>query len=181
MLWPNTAFNELPGTGNGLGSGTGNAFVLDPNIGKESYVLGRIDYNLSEKDSIFFRYVLDYAQRDFTTNVPLWPELDTTRDHFISVEERRIISAKIVNLAHAGFSRTWEDANVYGSPTVSNGVATPGTIASPGAHPMQYFGTAAGREDGNCCGADSRVLRRSARALRCRSIWSPISSSSAMT
>jgi hypothetical protein len=31
---------------------------------------------------------------------------------------------------------------------VSNGVVTPGTIASSGTHPLQFFGTAAGREDG---------------------------------
>jgi hypothetical protein len=159
-LFPNTAFNELPAGGNA--SGTGQAFVANPNIGNEKYLLGRVDYTLSDKDSLFVRYVLDRADRDFTTNIPLWPELDTTRDNFISVEERRIVSARLVNLAHVGFSRTWEAANVYGSPTVSGvtgnvlsgpgvlaGVTvTPGTIASPGYHPLQFFGTAAGREDG---------------------------------
>ncbi len=147
-LWPNTAFNELPGTGNGTGSGTGQAFVLDPNIGKENYLIGRVDYNLTEKDSLFVRYVRDYATRDFTTNIPLWPELDTTRDHFIATEWRRIVTSKIVNLAHASFSRTWEDANVYGSPTVANGVVYAGHHQASGNHPLQFFGTAAGREDG---------------------------------
>ena len=147
-LWPNTAFNELPGTGNGLGSGTGNAFVIDPSIGHQNYALGRVDYTVNEKSSIFFRYVSDRATRDFTTGIPYWPELDTTKDHFISIEERHIINPKLVNLAHVGFSRTWEDANVYGSPTVANGVVAPGTIASAGTHPLQFFGTSAGREDG---------------------------------
>jgi hypothetical protein len=159
-LFPNTAYNELLAGGNP--SGTGQAFVANPNIGNEKYLLGRVDYTLSDKDSLFVRYVMDRATRNFTTNIPLWPELDTTRDNFISVEERRIISARLVNLAHVGFSRTWEAANVYGSPTVSGvtgnvlsgpgvlaGVTvTPGTIASPGYHPLQFFGTAAGREDG---------------------------------
>jgi hypothetical protein len=159
-LYPNTAFNELLTAGNP--SGTGQAFVQDPNIGNENYVLGRVDYTLSDKDSLFVRYVSDRATRNFTTNVPYWPELDTTRDNFVSVEERRIISARLVNLAHVGFSRTWEDANVFGSPVVSGvtgavlsgpgalaGVTvTPGTIATAGNHPLQFFGTAAGREDG---------------------------------
>ena len=92
--------------------------------------------------------VMDYAQRDFTTNIPYWPELDTTRDHFVTIEERRVLSPNIANAAHVGFSRTWEDAYVYGSPTVANGVVTPGTIASPGTHPLQFFGTQAEREDG---------------------------------
>jgi len=145
-LWPNTAFNELLAGGNP--SGTGQAFVLDPNIGKENYVIARMDYTFSTKDTLFLRYVLDKATRNFTTGIPYWPELDATRDHFATIEERRVISPKVINSAHVSFARTWEDANVYGSPTVSNGVVAPGTITSTGIHPLQFFGTAAGREDG---------------------------------
>lgn len=145
-LWPNTAVNELLAAGQP--SGTGSAFVIDPAIGNENYVVGRVDYTVSDRSSIFFRYVLDRAQRNFTENIPLWPELDSTRDHFISVEERHILSPRLVNLAHAGFSRTWEDANVTGSPTVSNGVVTPGPVTAPGTHPLQFFGPSSGREDG---------------------------------
>jgi hypothetical protein len=131
----------------GAASGTGQALVDNPNIGRQNYLLGRIDYLVSDKSSVFFRYVLDRADRDFTTNIPYWPELDRTRDHFVSVEERHVLSPKLVNSLHAGFSRTYEDAYVYGSPTVANGVAQPGTIAtpvtggvtSPGVHPLQFF------------------------------------------
>lgn len=147
-LWPLPNYNAELLTGTGAPSQTGQAVVLDPLKGHENYVMGRIDYNVTAKDALFVRYVLDYAQRDFTTGIPLWPELDSTRDHFVSIEERRIVSAKLVNSFHVGFSRTWEDAYVYGSPTVNNGVVTPGTIASSGTHPLQFFGTAAGREDG---------------------------------
>ena len=146
VLWPNTAFNELV-TG-GVPSGTGQAFVNDPNIGSENYFLGRIDYTLSGKDQLFGRFVSDRATRNFTTGIPYWPETDTTKDYFISIEERRVISPTLINSAHISFSRTWEAANVFGSPTVSGGVVTPGTIASSGNHPLQFFGTAAGREDG---------------------------------
>ncbi len=146
-LWPMPNYNpELLAAG-GAPSQTGQAVVLDPLSGHENYVLGRVDYNISAKDSLFVRYVLDYAQRNFTTGIPLWPELDTTRDHFVSIEERRLFSATLVNTAHVGFSRTWEDANVFGSPTVSNGVVTPGTVSSSGTHPLQFF-PGAGREDG---------------------------------
>src|SRR5229473_4883900 len=81
-------------------TGTGQALVDDPEIGKQNYVLGRIDYNVSEKSSVFIRYVLDHANRDFVNNVPYWPEYDRTRDHFVSLEERHILSARLVNLAH---------------------------------------------------------------------------------
>jgi hypothetical protein len=149
-LYPNIAFNEL--LAGGAPSGTGQGFVNDPNIGNENYFLGRVDYNISQKDTFFGRFVSDRATRNFTTGIPYWPELDSTRDYFITLEERRVISATLINSAHVSFSRTWEDANVYGSPTVSRGVVTPGTIASSGNHPLQFFGTAAGREDGNVAG-----------------------------
>jgi hypothetical protein len=146
-LYPLPNYNpELLAGGNP--SETGQAAVLDPLTGHENYVIGRIDYNLSDKDSLFVRYVADYATRNFTTNIPLWPETDITRDNFVSVEYRRVISPTLVNLAHASFSRTWESASVQGSPTVSNGVVTPGTLASSGVHPLQFFGTGEGREDG---------------------------------
>jgi hypothetical protein len=155
------ALYPLPNYVAALGNGTGEAAVIDPNSGKQNYILGRIDYNVSEKSSIFFRYALDRADRDFVTNIPYWPEYDRTRDHFIQVEERQIINAKLVNLAHIGFSRTYEDAYVYGSPVVNGGVASVGSILtpvtssgqlaggvapgtaglSPGVHPLQFFNT----------------------------------------
>ncbi len=145
---PNYTAELLSG---GNPSETGLAATLEPVTGHENYVLGRIDYNLSDKDSLFGRYVADYATRVAynVSNVPLWPETDITRDNFISLEERRVISPTLVNLLHFGFSRTFETANVTGSPTVANGVVTPGTITSSGVHPLQFFGTSAGREDGN--------------------------------
>jgi Carboxypeptidase regulatory-like domain len=141
-LYPTTGFIK------NLGNGTAQALVDDPLKGDQNYMLARIDYTLSEKSSLFVRYVVDRAQREFTTNVPWWPETDTTRDHFVSVEERHTISPKLLNLAHVGFSRTYEDAFVNGSPVVSNGSVSAGTIATAGIHPLQFFGTSAGREDG---------------------------------
>src|SRR5207237_546411 len=78
-LYPNIAYNEL--LAGGAPSGTGQGFVHDPNIGKENYFLGRIDYNISQKDTFFGRFVSDRATRDFTTGIPYWPELDSTRDY----------------------------------------------------------------------------------------------------
>jgi hypothetical protein len=145
-LYPNTATNEL--LAGGQPSGTGTTSVIDPSTGQENYLVGRVDYTVNDKSSIFARYVMDRAQRNFTAGVPYWPELDTTRDNFINVEERQIISSRLVNLAHIGFSRPWEDAVTIGSPTVANGVASPGTVASAGVHPFQFFGLASGRQDG---------------------------------
>ena len=146
-LWPNTAFNEL--LAGGAPSGTGQAFVLDPIIGSENYFLGRIDYTLSAKDQLFGRIVSDHATRNFTTNIPYWPETDSSRDYFVTIEERHIFSPTLINSAYVSFSRPFEAANVLGSPTVNGSTVTNGTIASSGNHPLQFFGTAAGREDGS--------------------------------
>jgi hypothetical protein len=54
----------------GAASATGQALVDNPNIGDQNYFLGRFDYQVSEKSSIFVRYVLDRANRDFTTGIP---------------------------------------------------------------------------------------------------------------
>jgi len=147
-LWPNTAFNELLAGGNP--SGTGQTFALAPNEGDENYYLGRLDYNLSDKDALFVRYVYDRGNRTAPANssLALWPEVDHSRGHFVQLQYRRILSAKIVNIVHGGFDRPYEEATDTGSPTVANGVATPATINDPGIHPLQYFGTAAGRVDG---------------------------------
>jgi hypothetical protein len=148
------------------GNGVGRAIVEDPNTGNENYVLGRVDYTISAKDAIFARYMLDYANRDAVAlgaanavTIPYWPEYDRTRDNFAAVEWHRIVTPTVVNVLHAGFSRTYEDAYVYGSPTVSNGVASPGSILTPaagqfagpqpaagallsaGVHPLQFFNT----------------------------------------
>jgi hypothetical protein len=156
------ALYPLPGyapelfAANGVASATGQALVEDPNIGTEHYVVGRIDYTISDKSALFFRYALDHADRDFTTGIPYWGELDRTRDHFVTVEERHVITPRLVNLARAGFSRTFEDAYVYGSPVVANGAPSPGTLATQGVHPLQFFSSdrssvfyAAPREDGS--------------------------------
>jgi outer membrane receptor protein involved in Fe transport len=65
----------------------------------------------------------------------------------VNIEERHVLSPKLVNSARIGFARTYEDAYTYGSPVVSSGVAMPGRIATPvtsetttpGVHPLQFF------------------------------------------
>jgi hypothetical protein len=92
-----------------LGGGIGNAFQTGSEIGNENYLLGRFDYTLSEKDSIFARYVLDKST--FTNPNPNngaigWPDSEPTRNQYMTVEERHILSASIINVARASFVRT---------------------------------------------------------------------------
>src|SRR6202035_1879749 len=75
----------------------------------ENYYLGRFDYNLSDKDSIFGRYVIDMQDAVYPFAggfVGLWPENDTGTNQFFSVEERHIFSPTVINIVRASFSRT---------------------------------------------------------------------------
>jgi hypothetical protein len=82
----------------------------------ENYGLGRIDYTLSSADNLFGRYVIDQAYNlspltgFFGSAIPYWPEVDNSKNHFLTVQERHIFSANVVNNARFVYSRTLESS-----------------------------------------------------------------------
>jgi hypothetical protein len=80
--------------------------------GDENYLLARVDYTISDKDSLFVRYVHDGANTVLpflgSPVPPQWPEVGVTGNHFATVEWRRVISPTLVNLARVSFTRTKE-------------------------------------------------------------------------
>jgi len=82
----------------------------------ENYGLARIDYTLSSNDNIFGRYVIDQAYNlspltgIFGAALPYWPEVDNSKNHFFTVEERHIFSANVVNNARFVYTRTYESS-----------------------------------------------------------------------
>ena len=84
----------------------------DTLTGNENYLLARVDYTMSAKDSLFVRYVRDYG--DTVQPVlgsplpPRWPEVGSTRNQFATVEWRRVVSASLVNLLRFSFTRSRE-------------------------------------------------------------------------
>ncbi len=133
-------------------NGTGKATVVRNNTAKENYVLGRADWNISDKDSFFARYFTDlqHAQYPFSGgNTGLEPELDLGDNQFATTEEKHIFSATMVNTARVSFSRTKvtaSEVNSYpalqffpGGPPVADGtVAISGltSLGLGGASPM---------------------------------------------
>lgn len=85
---------------------------VDTTTGNENYLLARVDYTLSSKDSLFVRYIRDYG--DITQPFlgsplpPRWPEVGQTRNQFVTIEHRRVISPTVVNLLRFSFTRTRE-------------------------------------------------------------------------
>ena len=114
----------------------------------ENYVLGRFDYNMSSKDSIFARYISDkseflepYGGGGFAGGAISgnWPEQDFSHTQFATAEWRRIVSPTLVNLARASFSRP--GTNEFTAPTPSSALVN-------GVDPLQFFPASAGRQDG---------------------------------
>ncbi len=109
------ALYPLPTFGLNPAAGTGEAYVSGNNIAHENYILGRYDYTISSKDTIFVRYMYDrqhvldpYSGGNGSASggyLPFWPELDKGQNHFATIEWRRIISPTIVNTARESFSR----------------------------------------------------------------------------
>src|SRR5260370_34263757 len=78
--------------------------------------MSRFDYNFTERDSLFFRYVYDkgtflgpFAQAP----VPGWTEQDYSANHYATIEEKRIIAPSLINLARASFVRPQEQGGVF--------------------------------------------------------------------
>lgn len=118
----------------------------------ERYFLGRVDYLISPYDSLFGRYVVDWVNQ---TNpfagslIPLWPDLETTRNQYATVEERHIFGPAAINLFRVSFVHTDSKGNTTGevpaldlfpSPGRLNTVVDPGGgLSSVGADPSEPF------------------------------------------
>jgi len=78
-------------------------------------LLGRIDYNLGDRDTLFGRYVRESGYQVIPyvyTQVPGYPELDWERNQYFTISERHMFSPKIVNEARFGYVRLFtETAN----------------------------------------------------------------------
>src|SRR5439155_1437329 len=82
-----------------LSGGVGQLNEVDTTTGHENYVLGRLDYTLGSRDSIFARYVADtaYLFEPFSgSNLPLWPATNRTNNQYLTAEARRVISSSVI-------------------------------------------------------------------------------------
>lgn len=126
-----------PGTDNPA-TGIGKSTQVASQTAHENYVLGRFDYSLTEKDSLFARYISDKAGlfEPFSgSNLPLWPEFDSSHTQYSTVEERHIVSPTLVNILRISFSRPYDSAYAPGDPTVN------------GLDPLNFF-PGSGRQNG---------------------------------
>ncbi len=74
----------------------------------ESFGLGRVDWNISEKDSLFVRYEGDFGNRTTfggPNTLDLWPTYDQTHNQFFTIGERHIFSPSLISQFTTSFSR----------------------------------------------------------------------------
>ena len=125
-------------TAAGLPTGLASLTTISPQVVRENYFLGRIDYNLSSKDSLFGRYVSDRAYQDIPypqSLLPTWPEIDHTPNQYLTIEEKHLISATKINMVRFSFTRT------------DNNVLNTNFSLAPADDPMQLY-PGSGRPDG---------------------------------
>ncbi len=104
----------------------------------QDYSLGRLDYSLSARDSLFGRYVTDWTNQTNPfagSRMPLWPDLETIRNIFVTVEESHILGPAAVNLFRAAFTRNHSNGATTNSEPALNLFPIPGrqnTTVAPG-------------------------------------------------
>ena len=119
----------------GLPTGTDQLITVANQQGREDYGVARIDYHISDNDSLLARYIIDDAFRfepynPQATAVPLWPENDYTKNQYLTVEETHVFSSTLINVARFG----WANPNAFGSAAANN---TPALSLVPGREDSQ--------------------------------------------
>jgi hypothetical protein len=88
-----------------LGGGVGEAFSHPLQTIREDFGTTRVDYNLSDRDSLFAVYTIDDSADNTPTVNPLSGVFETLRAQVASLQEQHVFSPTILNTARLGFSR----------------------------------------------------------------------------
>lgn len=77
----------------------------------ESYAVGKIDWQVNEKDTIIGRYTIDDAKRLAPIDMDVVFFDSATRSHFILLDWKRIFSSRLINEAGVSLNRTFAGQN----------------------------------------------------------------------
>ena len=97
-LWP-------AANGPDLGGGIAEAFNHPFQSIREDFGTIRLDYNWSDKDTLFGVYTVDDSADNTPTVNPLSSVFETLREQVASVQEQHVFSPTVLNTARFGFSR----------------------------------------------------------------------------
>jgi hypothetical protein len=91
--------------GPSLGNGIGEAFSHPLQSIREDFGTTRLDYNLSQKDTLFGVYTIDDSYANTPSANPLSSVLEGLREQVASVQEQHVFSPSFLNTVRAGYSR----------------------------------------------------------------------------
>src|SRR6185295_6484954 len=72
---------------------------------RENFFQGRLDYTLSDKDSLFARFTHDGADQTVTAGFPDYATDSVSRNQFFTTEYKRIVTSAVLNTARFSHSR----------------------------------------------------------------------------
>ena len=126
-----TSPEQIVGAGPFRGLPSGNQLITEVSNEptSENYLLGRVDYTLGSKDSLFGRYISDTAYLLLPapfSNLSNWPAAFHGGDQFFTLEEKHIISATSINEVRFSFSRTNERSDQK-------------FLSDPATDPLQFY------------------------------------------
>ncbi len=88
-----------------LGGGIAEAFSHPLQTIREDFGTTRLDYNLSQKDTLFAVYTIDDSFANTPSANPLSSVVEGLREQVASVQEQHVFSPSVLNTARIGFSR----------------------------------------------------------------------------
>jgi hypothetical protein len=92
--------------GRNLGGGTAEFTGATNRISHDDFFTVRVDHNFSNSDSFFVRYLLDDSDQVLPRFFPQFPNQAVNRKQVVTIEERKIINANMVNEARLGVNRS---------------------------------------------------------------------------
>jgi carboxypeptidase family protein len=84
--------------------GTGEYLSSPTKRSDQDYFLTRVDYNISDKDSIFARFNSEWGRLHAPDLIPLFAEDDNSHNQVLTIEEKRVYQ-KMMNVVRFGFTR----------------------------------------------------------------------------
>ena len=124
--------------GRDLGGGRGEYFAVSDEPVNEDFITARIDHTFSDSDSFFGRYTMSDGDRGIPNALPITGWLSDSFATYVTLEEKHIFSASVINTFRVGFQRTtWSQAPPVDDPC--NGDCTGSQYDTSGV-PGQPFG-----------------------------------------
>jgi len=169
-ITPNVTSTNIPGGCLTIGCDLGGYYETagqPPLTIDENYYMGRVDYTLGQNDSMFARFTFDNANiGDPRDPYQIFPETDHTRNQFLTITERHIASATLVNSIHFGFVRVNENSAAQPALTaaqISKASAFSTALGGPAitTDPLKFVSTQPGelpRQDGQQGGFEQVIF-----------------------